>query len=325
MYRIVPQLVLSLAMSLPCSIHAQINNPPTGSGSGTVNANSGSAGAVTFYPAAGGSTTVGPDALLTDSGTSLTYTGTGGIISTTSGGLAAGANGGAAGTIILSGSTSGTATVTAPAVAGTRTNQVAFTNVSGGPNGTASNPTYSFTAAPSAGMYLTNNTNLTFSVASGKLFDVNSTAGLSQFTASGICFTAAADATTACDTGISRLAAGVMAVGNGTPANTTGVVKTAAYMSVGTTFTSNAGCTDTVLTGGATAGKLTIGQSTICTTVITMGNSATSPTGWMCDGVDLQHPAVLIQETATSTTTASLTTSAAPTSTDTLVFKCIGF
>lgn len=45
-------------------------------GTGTVSANSGSAGAIANYAAAGGSTTVGPDATLSDSGTALIYSGT---------------------------------------------------------------------------------------------------------------------------------------------------------------------------------------------------------------------------------------------------------
>lgn len=67
-------------------------------------------------------------AVATDDGTTLTYTGTGGILSTTSGGLKAGANSGAAGVLTLNGSTSGAVTATAPAVAGTVTNPLAITN-----------------------------------------------------------------------------------------------------------------------------------------------------------------------------------------------------
>ena len=44
------------------------------SGSGMVSANSGSAGAVANYTAAGGSTTVGADQTLIDNGTSWTFT-----------------------------------------------------------------------------------------------------------------------------------------------------------------------------------------------------------------------------------------------------------
>lgn len=50
-------------------------NSSGGSGSGTVSANSGTAGAIANYAAAAGSTTVGPDSLLTDASSVLTYTG----------------------------------------------------------------------------------------------------------------------------------------------------------------------------------------------------------------------------------------------------------
>jgi hypothetical protein len=53
---------------------------PSGGGSGTVSANSGSAGAIGVYAAAGGSTTIGPDTTLNDSGTVLTYSGTNVVI-----------------------------------------------------------------------------------------------------------------------------------------------------------------------------------------------------------------------------------------------------
>jgi len=55
------------------------NGGSGGSGSGTVSANNGSVGALAVYAAAGGSTTVGPDATLTDNGASLTYSGTQGL------------------------------------------------------------------------------------------------------------------------------------------------------------------------------------------------------------------------------------------------------
>lgn len=57
-----------------------VQNPSGGGGSGIVNPNNGTANAIALYPAAGGSTTVGPDTLLTDNGTTLTYTGTGGVV-----------------------------------------------------------------------------------------------------------------------------------------------------------------------------------------------------------------------------------------------------
>ncbi|HME01059.1 MAG TPA: hypothetical protein VKM93_27575 [Terriglobia bacterium] len=50
-----------------------------GSGSGTVTADNGSAGALSYYASAGGSTSVGPDANLTDASNTLTYSGSGGV------------------------------------------------------------------------------------------------------------------------------------------------------------------------------------------------------------------------------------------------------
>lgn len=102
-----------------------ISNPGAGGGgSGTVNA--GTANQIAIYPASAAA--VSGDSLLTDDGTTHTYTGTGGILSTTAGGIKAGANGGAAGVLTLNGSTSGAATFTAPAAAGTTSNVVTSTN-----------------------------------------------------------------------------------------------------------------------------------------------------------------------------------------------------
>jgi hypothetical protein len=68
------------------------------------------------------------------------------------------------GVLALSGNTSGTATFTAPAVAGTATNPVAMSNVLQGPNGSAASPTYQFTSSANTGMFL-NGGSLAFSAA----------------------------------------------------------------------------------------------------------------------------------------------------------------
>jgi hypothetical protein len=57
------------------------------------------------------------------------------------------------GQVAMSGNTSGTATLTAPAVAGTSTNPITVSNIFQGPNGSGTNPTYSFTSATSTGLY----------------------------------------------------------------------------------------------------------------------------------------------------------------------------
>lgn len=141
-----------------------------GSGSGTVSANSGSAGAVANYAAAGGSTTVGPDAKLTDASNTLTYSGTSGI-SATGGALSSGAVS-TAGVLDLVGSTSGTATFTAPAVAGTVGNPVVMSNALQGIGGTASLPAYTFGTAANTGLFSAGSSDFEVSIAGSVRFQI---------------------------------------------------------------------------------------------------------------------------------------------------------
>lgn len=128
----------------------------------------------------------------------------------------------------------------------------------------------------------------------------------------------------AADTAISRSAADVMACGNGTVGDTSCQFKAAAYMSVGTKFTSNAGCTESTTVGGATAGKFTVGQGTACTIIITMGNTATAPNGWTCTAYDQTAvPAIAIRQTASTTTTCSLLMTVA--TNDVITFSAVGY
>jgi hypothetical protein len=157
------------------------------------------------------------------------------------------------GQIALSGNTSGTATFTAPAVAGTATNGVTMSNDLLGPDGALTTPTYSFTTCVSCGMYQSGGTTLNFSgggtraAFSGSFFALLSNAVPLQFGASQ-------------DVAISRDAAGVLDVGSGASGNTTGRVKASGYMSVGTKFTTNNGCTDgaNVVRVQSTTGSLTL-------------------------------------------------------------------
>jgi hypothetical protein len=178
-----------------------------GSGSGTVSANNGSAGAVANYAAAGGSTTVGP------------VTGVG---SPSAGELDLGTNGGAGGIIGWNGATSGKATCTAPAVAGTSTNQLTCTNVFGGPNGALATPTYSFSGVVNSGMYLcgTATNGNCFSVAGNGALGISAEGGAARIGAASNWTFAWSNTTNVADTasgnfdtGMSRSAAGVVAVG----------------------------------------------------------------------------------------------------------------
>jgi hypothetical protein len=128
------------------------------------------------------------------------------------------------------------------------------------------------------------------------------------------------------DTGLSRTAADVLAIGNGTAGDTTAQVKSAAYMSVGTVATTNAGCGEGALTGGATAGKMTTAGQTSCTDIITMGNSATAPNGWQCSFTDLTTAASAANphQTASNATTVTWV-SGTIVAGDVISFACIGY
>lgn len=121
-----------------------------------------------------------------------------------------------------------------------------------------------------------------------------------------------------------RTAAGVLGIGT-TTFNTLGRLKASGYMSVGTTFTSNAGCTDSSLTGGGSAGTFVSGASGTCTTIITMGDAATAPNGWVCDVTDRTTTAAVWRQTASAATTATLQATSGAVAADVIQFKCIGY
>jgi len=211
----------------------------------------------------------------------------------------------AANTACIPGATSGSVCLSAPAIAGTITNAATFTNSLQLPTGTA----LSFNgdtglSRTSAGV---------FAMGNGTAGDQQATLRVNQI----------ALGTGAVDTNISRDGAGIFDFGTGATFSTAGRVKAAGYMSVGTTFTSNAGCSETSLAGGATAGKYNSGTTGTCTVVITMGNSATAPNGWSCKANDLTTVADTQNQTATSTTTATI--SGTTVSGDVINFSCIGY
>jgi hypothetical protein len=188
--------------------------------------------------------------------------------------------------------------------------------------GTTCIPAYTFTGMTGSGMANFNGSSLVaLCTATNSWLELNS----SNITIiDGGVFTWSASFGAGPDTGISREANSILDFGNGSGSDTTGKLKAAAYMSVGTKFTSNAGCTEGTLVGGATAGKFTVGQSTACTIIITMGNSATAPNGWTCVAYDQTAvPAVAIRQTASTTTTCSLLMTVA--TNDVITFSAMGY
>jgi hypothetical protein len=145
----------------------------------------------------------------------------------------------------------------------------------------------------------------------------------------GFCSSSGCGASATLDTAIGRDAAGIIGVTQGTQGTTAAnyrALKASAYYSAGTTFTTNTGCgTNTSLTGGATAGTFALGSDGPCTVVITMGNSATAPNGWACLASDRTTLSALVDQSASSTTTASLNVPVASLSGDVISFACIGY
>lgn len=192
--------------------------------------------------------------------------------------------------LALSGNTSGVSTCTASAIAGVATNPVTCSNIfmvtsAGG------------TTAPVYAMG-TSNTGI-YSNAAGQVnFSTNgvdaaqfSTAGLvlNSSLTFGLVLGSATPGSSVGDLNASRSAAAVWAFGNGAAADTTAKLKASAYISVGTKFTTNAGCGESAgtIVGGGSTGKITTAGSTSCTTIVTLGDSATAPNGWACFAHDL--------------------------------------
>lgn len=199
------------------------------------------------------------------------------------------------------------------------------------PNGTATNPSFSFAASASFGFYSASATNIGLGIGAAHDSHNFTTGGLTRILSGGaFCFSSSAvDATTACDTGVSRSAAAVVAMGNGTAGDTTARVKAAAYMSVGTTFTTNAGCSETTLVGGASVGSFVLGANS-CSVVVTFGNSATAPHGWSCWANDLTNATGIggstgIRQSATGVSTATFAFGSVPQVSDVINFGCLGY
>jgi hypothetical protein len=133
------------------------------------------------------------------------------------------------------------------------------------------------------------------------------------------------DANGAADVCWDRSAAGVWRADTDSACSDgTARLKAAGYISVGTKFASNAGCSETTLLGGATAGSFHA-VSTSCTVIITLGNTATAPNGWACYAHDLTTSADYNNPHVSSTTTTATIVTGTIVSGDVIEFGCIGY
>jgi hypothetical protein len=241
---------LILGAGLLATLSGQQQNFGGGSGSGTVTHTAGNL-TLNCNVVGNGSADLKCSAVTTDDGTTLTSTGSGGILAT-AGPTSSGANGGAAGVLKLFGSTSGSATCTAPAVAGTSTNAVSCTNNFSFPNvGTAAAPNIQ-QAANQTGFSMPNGASActdgggNFGAcdnSGGGL--VSSSAGFYSFSSTGL----PTGATGTKDTGISRNAANWLSVDSGTRANRAGFVIGANTLFVTSNFTTAANTSLQTITG----------------------------------------------------------------------------
>lgn len=213
------------------------------------------------------------------------------------------------GAFALSGNTSGVATCTAPAVAGTSTNGVTCTNVFLLPDGTNANTAYGFTGDVTMGM----------SRSSGQL-QLSATSG-----AGGTVYIQPKSGNTSgawtFNTGPEFFPSNHATIGD--TSNYVGGVVSSFYQSGGTKFTAS-GCSNSTLLGGASAGSFVSGTTGACAVTVTMGNSDTATTGWSCWSSDHTTPANLyVQTGAASTTTASFTGTTV--SGDLITFGCVAY
>ena len=152
--------------------------------------------------------------LATDNGTTFTYTGTGGIASAPSGGVA--------GKLSLNGSTSGTYTLTAPAIAGTATNPVTSSNVLALPAGTAASPAIQSSVTQAGWRF--NGNGIVFDAFAADILSIdnNVTGEISVVSTGLLDWASGSNPLSGIDTGLCRASAGVVEVSNGSTCNNLG-------------------------------------------------------------------------------------------------------
>jgi hypothetical protein len=233
-----------------------------------VNSGGGGSGTVTNT---GGNLTL--NAVVLGNGTSDTKVSTG-IVTNGASELDVGVSG-TNGVFGLNGSTSGKATFTAPAVAGTSTNGVTASNNMLVPSGTNSLPGYAFSANAAFGMYFLGGVGATMA-ASGT--DVVGFVSTGMVVPSNLSYrwSSTGGAGGSADTGLSRTAAGVVSVDTTANGNTLGTIKPGLYASgtncsaVGTAANpSVASCTAAPAGSFSCATNASTGTCVVNTTAVT--------------------------------------------------------
>jgi hypothetical protein len=106
------------------------------------------------------------------------------------------------------------------------------------------------------------------------------------------------------DTNLSRDAAGVVDIGNGTIKDATGALKTRTLIASGSTPTLTGTCTTATQLGGNTAGTF---HATCTSQTVIITFAFTAPTGWVCNSTDLTTPADNLKQTSSTASSCTLT------------------
>lgn len=128
--------------------------------------------------------------------------------------------------------------------------------------------------------------------------------GTGRWASNGVFGFTSGAATSALDTALSRIAPDVVAVGNGTAGDATGALESRSFVATGATPTLTGTCTTNTQTGANTAGTFKA-TCTAQTVIITF--AFTAPTGWTCNAHDFTTPTDALNQTASSTTSCTLT------------------
>ena len=140
---------------------------------------------------------------------------------------------------------------------------------------------------------------------------ISGTANTSEFTLGG-----------ANDTVFARQAAGVFEVSTSTTANSNGRLLAAAYFSGGSSPTLTTGtCSGSSAVGGSTAGTFSAAACSAGTYILS--GLPTAPNGYFCSAVDHTTPLDTLSNTASTTTSCTLTGATA--SADVIAFQAMGY
>ncbi len=162
--------------------------------------------------------------------------------------LTVGVAGGGNGAVALAGNTSGTATITAPAVAGTTTNPIVSSNTIQVPNGTATNPSINAAVGANYGWGVTGGGINFFARNGTNIFAAdNSTARVGS--GQGFAWTANSDSTSAADTAFIRQGVAVVTVTNSGFGNRSGLITAGNSVLVTSNFTTAANTNFQTITG----------------------------------------------------------------------------